>query len=138
MSLKKLIKSSLSTSKPLRIDYSFNQWQALSSDARRDVINSWDPYHPEIGKSTRDAILEAFRLEYPELSKISLGIGYSYFGWMVGCIYIVVPKSSIKVPKEFASLYVNKGYVYKKIDKEVVLVNWRYGGTKSEFKLARK
>jgi hypothetical protein len=137
MPLNKLFKSFSENSKPHHRDYTFTEWQALPYEIKRDIWkNYWNPYKPEIGQSTRDAIIDEFKRSYPELVKKSFAIGYDYFGWMVGCIYIVVPKSSIRVPQEFASIFVNKGYLYKRIDKETVQVNWRYGGTKSEFKLS--
>ena len=102
---------------------------------KREIWNHyWNPYQPEIGKSTRDAILENFKLCYPELVEKALGFGY--FGWDVGCIYVVVPKSSTRVPQEFASIYVNKGVYYQRINVETILVNWRYGGSKAEFKIS--
>lgn len=135
MPLRKLAKLFSNTSKPPREDFTFEEWQSLSLDAKGAVFKTWDPYHPEIGKATRDAILEAFKLQYSDLSKQSLAVGYNYFGWWVGCIYVIVPKSSIRVPQEFASIFVNKGFIRKRIDKETVLVNFRYGGTKYKFKL---
>lgn len=138
MPLKKLFNSASKSSALSRKDFTFGEWETLSPKAKSDICNTWSPYHPEIGELTRNAIINEFKRLYPELAKQSLEIGYAYFGWMVGCIYIIVPNSSIKVPKEFASLFVNKGYIYKRINKETILVNWRYGGTKAEFKLFKK
>ena len=116
-------------------EYSFDEWQRLPVEIKRDIWNQyWNPYQPDIGKSTREAILENFKLSYPELIEKSIGFGFDYFGWGVGCIYVVVPKSSIRVPQEFASIYVNKGVYYQRINEETILVNWRYGGSKAEFR----
>jgi hypothetical protein len=115
-------------------DYSFDEWQELPFEIKRDIWNNyWNPYRSEVGKSTRDAILEKFRLSYPELMEQAIGFGFDYFGWELGCIYVVVPKPSIKVPKEFASIYVNKGVFYQRLNEKTILVNWRYGGSKAEF-----
>ncbi len=115
-------------------DYSFEEWQELPFEIKRDIWNNyWNPYKPEIGTATRNAILESFKQCYPELVEKALGFGFGYFGWYVGCIYIVVSKSSIRVPREFASIYVNKGVYSRRINEKTVLVNWRYGGSKDEF-----
>ncbi len=116
-------------------DYSFEEWQKLPFEVKRDIWNHyWNPYKPEIGKATRDVILERFKQCYPKLIEKALGFGFDYFGWGVGCIYIVVPKPSIRVPREFASINVNKGVYYQRLDEETILVNWRYGGSKAKFK----
>ena len=139
MSVNKLFKSFSKNSKPHHRDYTFAEWEALPYEIKRDIWNNyWNPYKPEIGQSTRDVIIDEFKRTYPELAQTSLAIGYGYFGWGVGCVYILVPKSSIRVPQKFASIFVNKGYVSNRIDKETIQVNWRYGGTKSEFKLTAK
>jgi hypothetical protein len=115
-------------------DYTFEEWQKLPFETKRDIWNNyWNPYQPEIGKSTREAILERFKLNYPKLMEHVIDFGFEYFGWNVGCIYVIVPRSSIKVPQEFASIYVNKGVLHQRIDEETILVDWRYGGSKAEF-----
>jgi len=116
-------------------DYSFSEWQQLPYELKRDIWNHhWDKYDPQIGKPTKDAILTQFRVTYPKITEAALEIGFGYFGWDVGCIYVVVPDSSIRVPEHFASIFVNKGVIHQKIDDETFLVNWRYGGSKARFK----
>ena len=118
-------------------DYSFEEWNNLPLEVKRDIWNNyWNPYKPDIGKLTKDVIIEEFKRAYPQIAEKILGIGYGYFGWSVGCIYIIVSDSSLKVPKEFASIVVNKGTIEKQVDKETILVNWRYGGSHATFKLS--
>jgi hypothetical protein len=113
-------------------EHSFDEWQELSFDQKRDIWNHyWNPHKPIIGKQTRDAIINEFKKEYPGLVEGAISIGYGYFGWGVGSLFIIVPKSSIRVPSEFASVMVNKGVMVKRIDKKSIMVNWRYGGTKA-------
>src|SRR5262245_21682914 len=112
-------------------EYSFEEWQNLPSEIKRDIWNNyWNPYKPEAGQLTRNAIIAEFKRAYPEISEKVVTIGYGYFGWEVGCIYVVVPKPSIRIPKEFASVMINKGIIIKYLEKETVLVNWKYGGSK--------
>jgi hypothetical protein len=78
-------------------DYTFEEWQKLPFETKRDIWNNyWNPYQPEIGKSTREAILERFKLNYPKLMEHVIDFGFEYFGWNVGCIYVIVPRSSIR------------------------------------------
>jgi hypothetical protein len=118
-------------------EYSFEEWTKLPVEKKRDISNRyWNPYSPKIGQLTREAIIAEFKGAYPDIADKAIAIGYGYFGWDVGCIYIVLPNSSIKVPKEFASVIINKGTIEKRLDKETILVNWRYGGTRAIFKLS--
>ena len=117
-------------------EYSFDEWEKLPFEIKRDIWNNyWNPYKPEVGHLTRNEIIAEFKRAYPEIREKAVAIGYGYFGWDVGCIYVVVPKSSIRIPKEFASIMINKATVVKYFDKETALVNWRYGGSKAIFKV---
>jgi hypothetical protein len=120
-------------------EYSFEEWQNLPFEIKRDIWNNyWNPYEPEVGQLTRTAIIAEFKRVYTEIGEKAVAIGYGYFGWEVGCIYVVVRKSSIRIPKEFASVMVNKGIIVKYLEKETVLVNWKYGGSNATSKLNTK
>lgn len=120
-------------------DYSFDEWENLPFEIKRDIWNNyWNPYKPEIGKITREALLDEFRRRYLSLAKKAVDIGYDYFGWNVGAIYVVVQESSMQVPKEFSSVMVNKGVVTKIIDEKNLQVNWRYGGSKTTYSIDSK
>src|SRR5215204_1310336 len=99
-----------------RKEYSFEEWNKLPFETKRDIWNHyWNPYNPKIGQQTRDAIIAEFKRIYSDVTDKAFAIGYGYFGWDVGCIYIVVPNSSIRVPREFASVMINKGTVEKRL-----------------------
>ena len=118
-------------------DYSFEEWNGLPFEIKRDISNHyWNPYNPKIGQLTREAIIAEFKGFYSDITDKAIAIGYGYFGWDVGCIYVILPSSSTRVPKEFTSVMINKGTVEKRLDKETLLVNWRYGGTRATFKLS--
>lgn len=121
----------------LKRDFSFPEWCALSFEDKRTIWNHhWNPFEPEIGRPTREAIVNAFRTAHPATSKAARAIGFGYFGHYVGCLYVIVDGGKTSVPKKFADLIVNKGVVREKIDEETLLVDWRdVGGSKSKFKL---
>jgi hypothetical protein len=118
-------------------EFTFTEWQNLPFEAKRDIWNNyWNQYEPNAGQQTRIAIITEFRQTYPEIAKDAIAIGYGYFGWGVGCIYVIVSNSSAKVPKKFASIIINKGIYHKQVDRETILVSWRdVGGSNSLFKL---
>jgi len=120
----------------LHRDFSFEEWSELSFEDKREVWNHyWNPYEPEKGKSTRHAIINAFCKAYPEIVSSALEIGYGYFGWYVGSIYVIID-GSIKVPMNFADILINKGIIINKITKDTVHVKWRnVGGSDKNFKL---
>ncbi|MBT3313897.1 MAG: hypothetical protein HN390_04715 [Anaerolineae bacterium] len=117
-------------------DYSFAEWENLPFKTKRDIWNNyWNPYQPDKGKRTRDAILNEFKRQHLPLVQKAVVIDYGYFGWGVGGISVIMPESSIRVPTEFASVMINKGVIQEKIDEKTVMVNWRYGGSKATFTL---
>ena len=108
-------------------DIGFNEWQNLSYSDKRDIWNHyWNPYHPEIGMSTKREIVENF-IKSTKINGLQFGLGT--FGWGVYMLFVIVEKSSIRVPKNFSDLHVNKGIIKKWIDKNKVEVKFSDGGT---------
>ena len=118
-------------------DYTFKEWNDLPFDVKCDIWNQyWNPYKPEIGKSTRDAIVTEFRERHPALADLALDVGCGFFGHYVVCLFVIVTDGSIKVPRRFASMIVNKGVLRERIDDQTILVGWRdVGGSKCEYRL---
>lgn len=120
----------------LHRDFSFKEWSELFFEDKREVLNHyWDPCEPGRGKSTRQAIIKAFCKAYPEIVRSALEIGYGYFGWYVGCIYVIID-ASIRVPRHFSDISINKGIIINKVSEDTVHVKWRsVGGADKKFKL---
>ncbi len=115
--------------KALERDYTFDEWDMLSSENKREIWNHyWQPYEPSIGKITRDAIIREFKNQHPNIAEKAIEIGYRYFGWYVGCIYVVVESANIRVPLEFSDVTINKGVVLDKKAGNTCVVKWRHCG----------
>ena len=121
----------------LKRDFSFPEWCALSFEDKRTIWNHhWNPFEPEIGKSTREAIVDAFRSTHHDIDKVARAIGFRYFGHYVGCLYVIVDSGKTNVPKNFADITVNKGVVREESNSETLLVDWRdVGGSKRKFNM---
>lgn len=90
-------------------DYSFAEWVGLTPEAKFEILlHYWDPKRPELGEDTRLAIAEAFGAAYPRLISHALATTayFSNWGW---CIAVVVPETSIPVPRRFDVFPVVKG-----------------------------
>jgi hypothetical protein len=124
----------------LKRDFTFSEWCALSFDDKRTIWNHhWNPFEPELGKATREAIVNEFRSTHPDLENAARAIGFGYFGHYVGCLYVIVDSGKTAVPKKFADLIVNKGVVREGTSIETILVDWRdVGGSKSKFNLKKR
>jgi hypothetical protein len=122
---------------PLFRDYTFEDWQSLAFEAKREIWNHyWNPYEPQIGAATRSNIIEAFRRQFPELALHAHKIGFGYFGFDVGAIYIVVADAKLRVPTHFADLPVNKGVIERFLNQKTALVAWRdVGGNHNQVQL---
>jgi len=108
------------------MDYNWKEFEKLNETEKRNIFNHiWDPYNPEIGYKTKLIIVEKF-IECSNIPAIQFGI--KSFGWNVYMIYVIVDNSKIRVPKNFASLPVNKGIISRKIDTEKSIVKFNYGG----------
>jgi len=123
----------------LHRDFTYEEWCQLSFEEKREVWNHyWSPYEPDKGRTTRRAIMDAFCEAYPEITGSALETGYGYFGWYVGCIYVITD-GKIKVPKHFSDVLVNKGTIITNITKDIVHVRWRdVGGSDKNFQLKKR
>ena len=123
----------------LHRDFTFEEWSALSFEEKREVWNNyWNPYDQDKGRSTRRAIIDAFGKTHPDVVHSALEIGYGYFGWEVGCIYIIT-NGFIKIPKRFSDVLINKGTLISRISEDTVHVRWRNaGGSDRNFKLKER
>ncbi len=123
----------------LHRDFTYEEWCHLSFEEKREVWNHyWNPYEPDKGKSTRRAIIKAFCEAHPDITNSALEIGYGYFGWYVGCIYVIT-YGKTKVPKRFSDVLVNKGTFVSNISEDTVHVHWRdVGGSDKNFKLKKR
>lgn len=124
------------TNSDLHRDFTYEEWSMLSFEDKQEIWNHyWNPYEPDKGKSTRRAIIDAFCKTNPNLARSALEIGYGYFGWYVPCIYVITNRS-VKVPKQFSDLLINKGTIISKVSKNTIHVKWRdVGGSDRKFKL---
>ncbi len=108
-------------------DIGFIEWQRLSFSDKREIWNHyWNPYEPEIGHKTKQEIVDNF-IKSTKIKGLQYGLGY--FGWGAYQLFVIVNDSSIRVPKNFADISVNKGIIKKWIDKNNVEVKFNYGGT---------
>jgi hypothetical protein len=123
----------------LHRDFTFQEWSGLSFEDKREIWNHyWNPYEPDKGKATRKAIINAFCKANPDIANSALEIGYGYFGWYVGCIYLITSGTQ-KVPKHFSDVLVNKGTIVSIISEDSVHVRWRdVGGSDKNFKLKKR
>ena len=118
-------------------EYTYKEWMLLSVADQTDIRQHyWNPYKESIGLKTRQAILHAFKQEYPNLTDIAIAVGYKNVGWLgdIKAIYVIVKNSSIRIPKRFSCFDVDKGTVRKQYDKETFLIDWRdFGGIKNKY-----
>lgn len=113
--------------KPITRELTFDEWEDLSYESKRDIWNHhWNPYELKYGKETRISIVNAFadnlKIEFQQ-------IGIGYFGWGVWMLFVIVDNSRIRIPKEFASIPVNKGIIIENLNDNVARVKYGYGGT---------
>lgn len=115
-------------------EYTFSEWDSLRFEDKREIWNHfWNPYEREKGKATREAIIGEFRNQFSEISESAISIGYGYFGWEVGCIYVVTQNSE-RVPKRFSDVLINKGTIIKTNSDGTYEVKWRdVGGTDKKY-----
>lgn len=105
----------------------FDEWNELSFESKSVIWNHhWNPYEPEIGKTTKQAIVEQFA---NELKVDFEQIGIDSFGWTVYMLFVIVNDSRIRVPKEFSDLPTNKGVIIDYLDASRAKVKFGYGGT---------
>ena len=124
--------------KELERDFTFDEWDKLSFEEKRDIWNHyWNPYEPHIGENTRSAIISRFKSEHKAISEAALAISYEYFGFGVGAITVVIEDKKIRVPKSFSDVLINKGTVLKRINEYRLLVQWRDVGGKFEYTLTK-
>ena len=108
-------------------DYNFTDWINLSEDLRRDIQNHyWTPFEPEIGKKTRNLILEEF---IKTIGKDFFLCEFGYFAHYIIGIKYIPNDSKKKVPNEFYGIIINKGKIIERISNEKIKVNWRHSGT---------
>ena len=120
----------------LQRDFSFEEWESLSFEEKREIWNKyWNPYEPLTGERTRNEILEKFKEKNKKVLEKSVSIGFGYFAHYVGCIYVLVENSDIRIPQRFSDISINKGVIKEKINETEYVVDWRIGGTKSKFKI---
>ena len=118
----------------LKRDFTFEEWETLAFEEKRDIWNHyWNPYESNVGKKTRDSIISAFKIQHTQLCEAAIDIGFGYFGFNVGCIYIVLENSKKKVPRHFSDVSINKGIVIDKKSNETYIVKWRDVGGTGEF-----
>jgi hypothetical protein len=90
-------------------DYAFHEWLALTPEAKFEImLHYWTPQRPRVGEKTRLAITEAFATAHPHLADhaVFTTAYFSNWGW---CIAVVVPRSSVPVPRRFDVFPVVKG-----------------------------
>lgn len=132
--LKGLQKKTSGIKPELKRDFSFQEWDALSYEEKRDVWNQyWSQYNRELGRKTRNEIVSEFRKQYPKLSEAAIDIGIGWFGFGVCCLFIVLQNSKIKVPRDFSDIRINKGVVLEQKEDDTFKVQWREVGGKSIF-----
>jgi len=113
-------------------EYTYNEWINLDPQTKGKIMNQyWSPYEPNKGLFTKNEIINEFKKTHKEKLDKILAIGFGYFGWEVLCLYIIVNDSEISIPSHFADIYVNKGIVQERIDSKIIVVKWRYGGSKN-------
>jgi hypothetical protein len=113
--------------KTITRELTFAEWYNLSIESKRDIWNHyWNPYEPEIGKKTKQVIVEQFA---NDLNTDFEQIGIGSFGWSVYMLYVVVKDSKTRIPKEFSDLPVNKGVIIEHLDNCKAKVKFGYGGT---------
>ena len=105
----------------------FDQWNELSFESKREIWNHhWNPYEPEIGMNTKQAIVEQFAEEL-KIDFKQIGIGS--FGWTVYMLFVIVADSKTRVPTRFSDLSVNKGIIKEMLENGKARVKYGYGGT---------
>ena len=116
-------------------EYTFSEWDSLQFEEKREIWNHyWNPYDQDKGQATRDAIVEEFCNQFPEIRKNAVSIGYGYFGFYVGCIFVVAPNSQ-RVPKHFSDVLINKGTIINTNSDGSYEVKWRdVGGSDKNYK----
>ncbi len=129
MNLKKLFQNKIFK------EYTFEEWNNLSYENKREIWNHyWNPFKPEIGIKTRQSIINSFKSNYPDISKQSFEIGFGYFGWYDGMIYVIIEKPSLRIPHDFADISINKGILISRINSKEIIVSWRdCGGSNAKF-----
>ncbi len=118
-------------------EYTFEEWNKLSFENKRVIWNHYgNPWEVEKGIKTRQNILQSFKTFYPDISKQAIEIGYGYFGWEEGMIYVIIDKPSQRIPKNFADISINKGILISRINSKEIIFSWRdSGGSNAKFKL---
>jgi hypothetical protein len=111
--------------------YSFHEWKNLDSEAKGKIINQWDPYKNDTNHVTQNNIVNGFLKQYSNNSSDFLTVGFGFFGWHVPCIYVIVNDSKIRLPQNFAGLFLNKGTVQNELGDNKFVIKWRYGGSKN-------
>jgi hypothetical protein len=111
---------------PITRELTFDEWNDLSFESKSDIWNHhWNAYEPEIGKKTKQAIVERFandlKTDYEQ-------IGIGSFGWTVCMLFVVVKDSKMRIPEEFSGLPVNKGVILERLDMNKANVKFGYGG----------
>jgi hypothetical protein len=120
-------------------EYTFEEWSHLTFNQKRDIWNHfWNRYDNEKGIKTRQNIINAFKEAYPELNKLSIEIGFGYFGWDVGMIYVILEGSLIRVPSKFSDIHINKGKIKSKVNSKEIIVSWKRHGGSGNFHLDSK
>ena len=105
----------------------FDEWNNLSFESKRDIWNHhWNPYEPEIGKNTKQAIVEQFANDLKaDLEQVGIGS----FGWTVYMLFVIVKDSKMRIPKTFSDVPVNKGVILEYLNENKATVKFGYGGT---------
>ncbi len=102
------------------------QWLELDQNAISQVVHhTWSPYNPEIGIILKTEIVKYFGAA---LSDKVLQFGLKTFGWGDYMLFAIVEDSKVRIPKNFANLFVNKGVVKEKLEGAKYIVKFNYGG----------
>ena len=113
--------------KPITKELTFDEWNGLSFESKREIWNHhWTPHEPEIGKNTKQSIVERFANEL-KVDFEQVGIGA--FGWTVYMLFVIVKDSKTNIPKRFSDLPVNKGLIIERLKANLANVKFDYGGT---------
>lgn len=107
-------------------ELTFDEWNELSHESKREIWNHyWNPHKPEIGKRTKQNIVEQFAKDL-NIEFEQIGIGS--FGWTAYMLFVIVKKSKTRIPKGYSDIPVNKGVIVEYIDDNKAKVKFGYGG----------
>lgn len=107
-------------------ELSFEEWNKLPFECKREIWNHhWSSYDSDLGKKTKNAIVQAFadslKIDYEQ-------IGLNCFSQYVYMLFVIVENPKTRVPKKFADLIINKGVIMDRVEDGFARVKFKYGG----------